>query len=410
MTTNSTGFSSPKENSATINILLMSLTIILIFVSAGGNALTVAAVSRFKNLRYPSNIMIAALAISDFTVASLFTTINLLRTHMPFLFTVRPSCLVILFITQIVSLTSVVFQAVLSLERFYAIQFPYYYHAHATTAIHAIWSASIAAVIVVLSLPVLFGIDHWSEEVVCYSQVLFPSSYAGIIAAIVITFQMLGLLAFMRVLFAEIKFRCRDRNLQTSEMEKQSLVAVHPDGPGIRVSQALGHSQKHDKEYGDSKCVKAKHLYLNPWRKAKEDRLLEMLATSLWPLCSRPSICYILGLLAFLRVLFTEIKFRCRDRNLQTSEMEKQASLQSTLMILAFGISLCFYMPHIVCYFLGTFSNYSHNHLIMEIVWLMDVCNTAVNSFIYGLKNRKLRKAYKCCLRCKMTDVEPLTE
>ncbi|XP_041357879.1 trace amine-associated receptor 2-like [Gigantopelta aegis] len=308
MTTNSTGFSarSPKEDSATINILLMILTIILMFVSVGGNALTIAAVSRFKNLRYPSNIMIAALAISDFFVASLFTTINLLRTHMPFLFTVRPSCLVVLFITQTVSLTSVVFQAVLSLERFYAIQFPYHYHAHATTAIHAIWSASIAAAIVVLSLPVLSGIDQWSEEVVCYFPLLFPSSYTRIIAAIVIIFQ-------------------------------------------------------------------------------------------------------ILGLLAFLRVLFAEIKFRCRDRNLQTSEMEKPASLQSTLMVLAYGVSLCFYMPHIVYYFLGTLSNYSHNPLILEVLRVLDVCNTAVNYFIYGFKNRKFREAYKCLLGFKRAHVQPLT-
>ena len=309
MTSNSStsNTTSPADNlHPAIKTFMLTLTIIMIFVAVIGNALTITAVSRFKSLRYPSNMMIAALAVNDLLTSSLWTSINLVRRHVPYLFKVRLSCLSVLFVTQTLAMTTVVFQSVLSLERFYAIQFPYYYHAHATAGKNVACNIIIAAVIIALGFPVFFGIDNWSHSVTCYAPSLFPTWYTRIIVGTPLIFLVLGLFAFFRIVYAEIKFRLRDR---------------------IRVA----------------------------------------------------------------------------------SEDEKQASLQSTLAVVAYGVSMCFYLPHTLYYVWGTTTKIKkHNSIVLGIFEIVDVSNMAVNCFIYGLKNSKFREAYKCILGYKKAQVHSL--
>ncbi|XP_041357877.1 trace amine-associated receptor 2-like [Gigantopelta aegis] len=290
----------------TFNNVVMSLKIIIIFVAIGGNILTIVAICRFKSLRYPSNMMIAALAVSDILTVTIYTPLVMIRTNKPVLFNTRASCLITIFIGQIVVVGNIVFLSLLSMERFYAVHFPYHYYEHVTMKGNFVWCVVSVVGVFLLNVPTVSGIDYWKTNGRCYSPILFPSWFTRFFISTVFTFQIIGLLSAFRVLVAELKFRRRERNFRVSDVEKQ-------------------------------------------------------------------------------------------------------ASLQSTVMVLAYSVSVCLYLPHILYYLAVTFAKNEINYVLFEILLVLDLCNPAINLFIYGFKSRKFREAYKSILRCKGLQVEPLT-
>ena len=298
MDNTTTGSMHPIANITPFDIFMTTLSFVLIVVITGGNILTIQAVAKFRSLHHQSNVMLAALAVADLMMGTVYTPLRLLRTHYPSMFLMRYGCIYCLYVVHFNAISAVVFLSMLSLERFYAIQFPFHYHAHATMKVALIFSILVYLFIAVALIPVIAGADNWIPGAECYAPSLYPGFYAR-----------------------------------------------------IMVSMAL--------------------------------------------------IPLFLGFLAFLRVCYAQFKFRNQVSDQWVANMRKQESIRTTLIITAYFVSWCFWVPHLIYYLYDTISKAEQNLYLFRIVSIFDLASSAVNCFLYAWKNSKFKAAYKelLCLK-----------
>ena len=285
------------------HILITVLNVILVLLITVGNILTLCAITKFRNLRHQSNVMIGALALADLFMGLVRTPVLLLNTHMPLLFKLRIPCLTYMFITHFGALSAITFLSLLSLERLVAIQFPFYYHAHSSFKVAIIFNIAVLAVGTSTLIPLVAGTANWYDGVNCYAPTLYPGYYTRILIA-------LGLMPLF------------------------------------------------------------------------------------------------VGFGAFIRVVYLAFKSRKQIFDESLSSLRKQESVRTKLMLTAYIISLCFWMPHLIYYTYDTVSKADRSEYLFRLMALLDLGSSAINCFLYAWKHSKFRAAYKellCLNSC--TDV-----
>ncbi|XP_041362064.1 growth hormone secretagogue receptor type 1-like [Gigantopelta aegis] len=198
----------PLENLDTANMFITVLNVIFVFVIIFGNALTVTAIASFRQLQYPSNMMIAALSLADILMGVAYTPLKLMRAHAPVFLERREICLTFMFTSHLCSLNAIMFLSLLSIERFYAVQFPFHYHAHVTVKTSIICNVVASVVLPMFIIPMVCGTDLWDSSV-CYAPTLYPQVYTNILTSLSFAMMFIGFLCFLRVAAVELRFRRR---------------------------------------------------------------------------------------------------------------------------------------------------------------------------------------------------------
>ncbi|XP_041371861.1 leukotriene B4 receptor 1-like [Gigantopelta aegis] len=289
-------------NTSPLHIIITVMNVILILLITVGNSFTIMAITRFRNLRHQSSVMIGALAMADVSMGVAYTPVKLFRTHVPYLFRLEMPCLIAMYIGHLAALAAIIFLSLLSLERFYAIQFPFHYHAHATVKVAVIVNVAVFIFIASALVPLFAGAAMWYDGVSCYAPTLYPSLYTRFIVAVAAIPLFLGFVGFIRVCVAEFRFR--------KQVFDQSVASLR-----------------------------------------------------------------------------------------------KQESIRSKLIITAYVVSLCFWVPHMLYYLYDTVSKADQNVYLFRIVTLLDVGSSAVNCFLYAWKNSKFKTAYR-----ELWGLKPSTE
>ena len=128
-----------------------------------------------------------------------------------------------------------------------------------------------------------------------------------------------------------------------------------------------------------------------------------------WSVVSTVFIVQFVGFLCFLRVLAAEISIRVHS-NQEQSERRRQDSVKSTLILTVYVFSILCWVPQLVYLFISVFSPRSTNLLGLRTVSLLGLCSSAINCFVYGIKNSKFRKAFGQMFGCKSSQrVGPAT-
>ncbi|XP_041349450.1 neuropeptide Y receptor type 2-like [Gigantopelta aegis] len=205
-------------------IILIMADISLIIIIAVGNSLTVVAVARYRRLQSTNNVMIAALAIGDLIMGLVYTPTKIMYSTWPDLFASRVPCISYIFNTHFSSFCAVFGISMLSIERGYAVSFPYHYHSVMTIRRSVVLSLCAFAVIICLNLPMLVGFDHYSGQD-CYAPAIFPNAYLRTLIAVGVTVLILGFVAFVRVLVAEFR-RQKFSNILSGQQLKQQISSV----------------------------------------------------------------------------------------------------------------------------------------------------------------------------------------
>ena len=219
---NSTSGGVPLENLDGANILITVLNVLLVFVIIFGNALTVTAIASFRQLQYPSNMMIVALSLADLLMGMAYTPVKLMRAHAPVLLKRREICLFFMFVSHFCSLQAMGFLSILSIERFYAVQFPFHYHAYMTIKAGIVFNVVACVAMGVMVVPMVSGTDLWSTSD-CYAPNLYPHEYTNFLTGLIFVSMLLGFFCFLRVAAVELRFRRRARVVQSA------ISSVAPD-------------------------------------------------------------------------------------------------------------------------------------------------------------------------------------
>ncbi|XP_041374345.1 melatonin receptor type 1B-B-like [Gigantopelta aegis] len=207
----------PAGGQTTAEIIISVFEIAIVPVIVGGNILIISAVCRFKNLRSASNVMIASLAVGDLMMGGIYMPTKLLLTFYGHLFAHRMPCLINIFLSSFSVMTAMLLLSMISIERFYAVQFPFHYHSNMTARRCVAWSTTTFAVSLVMALPSLGGIDLWTSGIRCLNTKVLPGYYVWSLTLVILMVQLVGFLCFLRVLAAEISIRMRFVNVQQSE-------------------------------------------------------------------------------------------------------------------------------------------------------------------------------------------------
>ena len=201
-------------------ILVFELCAIPVIVC--GNLLIVIAMLRFKSLRYPSNMMILYLSFTDLMMGGLYLPLKVSVYTQTHLFQIRTSCLLNIFISLFCVSNAMSFLSMISIERFYAVHFPFHYHSYMTVPRTLVWGGLTCVISLLITIPSVCGIDLWRPGKHCFTTNIMPRYYlwSGVFVVFLISF--LGFMAFLRVMAAEIMIRMRDRNV--NETRKQDSV------------------------------------------------------------------------------------------------------------------------------------------------------------------------------------------
>ena len=205
-------------------IILTVVDVMLIIVVTVGNSLTVVAVARYRRLQSSNNVLLASLAVADLFMGIVYTPTKVMYTMWPSLFLSRMPCIMYIFNTHFCGFYAVISLSVLSIERGYAVQFPFHYHSNMTVRRSVILSFGTFMVIVFLNLPMLMGTDHYNGKN-CFAPLIFPKVYLRTLIAICVSILLLGFVAFVRVMIAEIRLR-KDMDVWSGQQLKQRLTSV----------------------------------------------------------------------------------------------------------------------------------------------------------------------------------------
>ncbi|XP_041372154.1 beta-2 adrenergic receptor-like [Gigantopelta aegis] len=182
------------------------------------------AITRFQNLHHQSSVMIGALAMADLSMGVAYTPVKLFRTHVPYLFRLEMPCMIAMYIGHFASLAAIIFISLLSLKRFYAIQFPFHYQAHATVKVAVIVNVAVFVFIASALVPLVAGAAMWYDGVSCYAPTLYPSLYTRFIVAVAAIPLFLGFVGFIRVCVAEFRFRKQVFDQSVTSLKKQESI------------------------------------------------------------------------------------------------------------------------------------------------------------------------------------------
>ncbi|XP_041369714.1 putative trace amine-associated receptor 3 [Gigantopelta aegis] len=203
-------------------VIMIYIEIVLIPIIVGGNGLIICAVCRFKTLQHPSNVMVVFLAIGDFLMGAVYIPTKLLAS--PANFSKIP-CLINVFNSYVCISLAITFLSMLSVERFYAVQFPFHYHTRMSIKTSVTLCGVIFAGVVILMLPILSGIDTWAYGKYCFNTNVLPNYYIWTCLSIMGSFLIAGFLSFIRVVFAEVQIRKRnnEQRSQTAFRQQDSI-------------------------------------------------------------------------------------------------------------------------------------------------------------------------------------------
>ncbi|XP_041369735.1 melatonin receptor type 1A-like [Gigantopelta aegis] len=282
-------------------LLILEVTVVPVIVC--GNLLIIVAVLRFHSLRNPSNTMIMSLAFADLMMGGIYLPLKILLSQQPQLFVNRVSCLVNTFLSFFCVTNAMSFLSLISMERFYAVQFPFHYHSYMTITRSLVWSFLVFMVSVVIAVPTVSGIDRWKPGKLCFTSNVTPRSY--VTGAIL----MLFIISF-------------------------------------------------------------------------------------------------LGFLSFLRVMAAEISIRLKDNARSVNEARTQDSMKATLMLTVYVFSIICWIPQLVYTGIAVFNPAVASELGLRSVSFLGICSSGVNCFIYGIKNRQFKAAFKKIFGCKTSSVD----
>ena len=204
------------------NVIIAVCEVAIIPVIVCGNVLVIVAVCRFKSMRSICNVMICSLAIGDLMMGGIYMPLKLALTYSDDLFASRVPCLVNVFLSHFSGISAMLFLSNISIERCYAVQFPFHYHSNMTIHRSVAWSAVTFVAAWLMSLPAVCGIDQWTFGTRCFNTNVLPSYYIWSVAIAVFVVHLVGFLCFLRVLAAEISTRVR--NLDQSESRRQDSI------------------------------------------------------------------------------------------------------------------------------------------------------------------------------------------
>ncbi|XP_041374333.1 melatonin receptor type 1A-like [Gigantopelta aegis] len=297
----------PNSAKQTADVVLKVFEIAIVPVIVCGNILIISAVCRFKNLRSASNVMIASLAVGDLMMGGIYMPTKLAIMFNTHIYAERIPCLTNIFLSYFSVITAMFFLSMLSIERFYAVQFPFHYHSAMTLNRSVVLSVVVFSLSFTITLPIIFGIDLWAPGKFCFNTNILPGYYVWSMVSVVFVVQFAGFLCFLRVLAAEISIRMRNVNVEQSESRRQD-------------------------------------------------------------------------------------------------------SVKSTLILTVYVFSILCWIPQLVYLFISVFSPRSTNLFGLRAVSLLGVCSSAVNCFVYGIKNSKFRNAFRKMFGCRPGRVDPSTE
>ena len=282
-------------------MLVLETSVIPVIVC--GNLLIIIAVLRFKSLRHASNMMIMSLAFADLMMGGIYLPMKILLSQQPQLFISRESCLTNSFLSFFCVTNAMSFLSLTSMERFYAVQFPFHYHSHMTITQSLVWSFITLLVSILIALPPVAGIDLWRPGKLCFSSNVLPINYVS--GAISVVF----LISF-------------------------------------------------------------------------------------------------LGFLSFLRVMAAEIRIRLKDNARSVNETRKQDSVKATLMLTVYVFSIICWIPQLVYTCIVVFNPAGASELGLRSVSFLGICSSGINCFIYGIKNRQFKTAFKKIFGCKTSIID----
>ena len=168
--------------------------------------------------------MIGSLALADLWMGVVYTPVQLLNKHMPLLFQLRIPCLIFLYTGHYAAIAAVTFLSLLSLERFYAVQFPFHYHAHSGIKLAVIVNVCTFVFLKICLIPIVAGITNWHEGVSCYAPTIFPSYYSRLLVATILIPMSLGFIAFIRVGVLEFRYKKQILDQAVASMRKQESI------------------------------------------------------------------------------------------------------------------------------------------------------------------------------------------
>ena len=206
------------------HILITIVSIIFVILIAFGNTLTLIAITKFRNLRHQSSVMIGFLALADLWMGVVYTPVQLLKIHMPVLFQLRIPCLIFLYTGHFAAIAAVTFLSLLSLERVYAVQFPFHYHAHSGIKLAVIVNVGTFVYLKICLIPMVAGVANWYEGAYCYAPTLCPSFYSRFLVAMTLTPMCMGFIAFIRVSVLEFRYKKQILDQTAASLRKQESI------------------------------------------------------------------------------------------------------------------------------------------------------------------------------------------
>ncbi|XP_048241515.1 histamine H2 receptor-like [Haliotis rufescens] len=162
--------SSGDENTMTIMIILSVLVMVISIISLAGNILVLTAIIKSRRLHTTSNVYICALAVTDIFICvihALKYTLRAVEVNLSYI----PCCIVVAMSTFGCA-TNLMLIEVISLDRFYAIYWPFKYRKICTMS-RALKLSVFIVITTFASGSVLFIVFHprfpnticWSEEI-----------------------------------------------------------------------------------------------------------------------------------------------------------------------------------------------------------------------------------------------------
>ena len=212
------------ENITAAHGVLLVFELCAIPVIVCGNLLIIVAMLRFKSLRYSSNMMILYLSCSDLMMGGVYLPLKVFIYLRQDLFMNRTSCITNIFLSLFCITNAMLFLSMISIERFYAVHFPFHYHSYMTVPRTLVWGGLTCVISLLITIPSVCGIDDWNPDKHCFTTNIMPRYYlwSGVFLIFLISF--LGFLAFLRVMAAEIMIRMKNKSMNINETRKQDSV------------------------------------------------------------------------------------------------------------------------------------------------------------------------------------------
>ena len=210
-----------------VDITFRMIHLVMTLFMVSGNVCTVAAVWKFSYLRQKNNIFITNMALADISVA--FSIIFCNTSTFPLLTLHKYPCLFCAYFTNISALTSMIFRAMVSLERFVMTKC-YYCYASRLTA-KSFWMVSIVVWMYTLLIScMLFIWNNWDTNHLCPVGNILPRWITlYVIPSHILFLTILTVVCYAMVLrvFLQSSFRIAGYQSQLNKMQITVHVTEH---------------------------------------------------------------------------------------------------------------------------------------------------------------------------------------